>query len=187
MFENSYHRYLDISVKPNIDLFAKTDYDPDTYCHIKIDDDQINPELVKRLKEFGLAFWFVEAFYTPPNGGKLPIHTDTAFLCDVVKVNWTYGAPGSKTIWWQSIDENKITKHETVLGAEYLTIEEQYCKKLYEAEINQPSLLNVGQFHSTWNPTTEKRWTLSLPIVDINTNERISWTDAISRFQNIII
>jgi hypothetical protein len=101
----------------------------------------------------------------------------------VVKVNWTYGAPGSKLIWWEPKNQNKIETYQTEFGAQYLTAEEKYCRHLYEVEINKPSLVNIGQFHSTWNPTTEGRWTLSLPLIDNTTNERLVWSNAIDRFQ----
>jgi sulfatase maturation enzyme AslB (radical SAM superfamily) len=42
---------------------------------------------------------------------------------------------------------------------------------VYEVEINKPSLVNIGQFHSTWNPSTEGRWTLSLPLIDKTTSD----------------
>jgi len=180
--ENIFHRYLDIPVSPGVDLFAKTDYDPMYYRHIKLENTDINPELVKWFDQFDIAFYWFEAFYTPPYGGKIPIHTDTAEVCDVVKVNWTYGAPGSKLIWWEPKNKKNIKSFQTEFGAQYLTAEEKDCKHVYEAEINKPSLVNIGRFHSTWNPTEEGRWTLSLPLIDKHSLDRIVWKDAKERF-----
>jgi hypothetical protein len=187
MTENIYHRYLDIPISPNIDLFARDGYDPNQICHIGIDESELNPALVEWLDTYNVGYYFVEAFYTPPNGGKIHIHTDTATVCNVVKINWTYGAPGGRIVWWQPEHEDKIESKQTGFDATYLTTEEQYCKKLFEADTNKPSLVNVGLFHSTWNPSNEGRWTLSLPLINKTTGERISWDDANKLFRDIII
>ena len=185
--ENVYHRYLDIPIQPGIDLFSRTDYDPMYYRHIKVEGEEINPELVSWFEKFNIQFYWFEAFYTPPYGGKIPIHTDTSTVCDVVKVNWTYGAPNSKLIWWEPKHEKHIDTFQTEFGAQYLTAEEKHCRHVYEVEINKPSLVNIGQFHSTWNPSTEGRWTLSLPLIDKTTSNRISWKDAVERFKGYFI
>ena len=52
--ENVYHRYLDIPMQPGIDLFSRTDYDPMYYRHIKVEGEEINPELVS---------WFEMIYY----------------------------------------------------------------------------------------------------------------------------
>ena len=186
MAENIYHRYLDIPVSPGIDLFNDIIYDPEKICHVSIDDSLINPKFIEWLSEFNFGYYFIEAFYTPPNGGKIHIHTDTATVSDAVKINLTYGAPGGKIVWWHPEHQDKVESKETGFDAQYLTTEEQYCKKLYEADTNKPSLVQVGLFHSTWNPSTEGRWTLSFPIIDKTTNDRITWEEAHNRFQNVI-
>ena len=105
----------------------------------------------------------------------------------MVKVNWTYGAPKSKLIWWMPTHEKHIDTFQTEFGAQYLTAEEKHCRHVYEVEINKPSLVNIGQFHSTWNPSTEGRWTLSLPLIDKTTSNRILWKDAVERFKGHFI
>ena len=186
MIENIYHRHLDIPVLPGIDLFANDNYDPKKMCHISIDEKKINPEFIEWLSKFDIGRFFIEAFYTPPNGGKIYIHTDTPAITDAVKLNWTYGAQGGKIVWWQLEHEDKIELKETGFDVSYLATEEQYCKKLYEADTNIPSLVQVGIFQSTWNPTTEGRWTLSFPLKDKVTGNRITWAEAHRRFQNVI-
>jgi hypothetical protein len=184
--ENIYHRYLDIPINPGIDLFARTDYDPMYYRHIKIEVAELNPELVSWFEKLDIKFYWFEAFYTPPYGGKIPIHTDTPEVCDVVKVNWTYGAPKSKLIWWEPKDEKYINTFQTEFGSPYLTAEEKHCRRLFEVEINKPSLVNIGAFHSTWNPTEEGRWTLSLPLMNANGDTRLVWADALDKLHDHI-
>jgi len=184
--ENRFHRFLDIPVDPKIDLFARTDYDPMYYRHMKVEDTEINLELAKWIEGLGFNPIWVEAFYTPPYGGKIPIHTDTPELSDVVKINWTYGAPKSKLIWWEPKHEKYIDTFQTEFGSPYLTAKERHCKKLLEVEINKPSLVNIGTFHSTWNPTEEGRWTLSLPLVHISSERRVLWDEALDKLSEYV-
>lgn len=185
--ENRYHKYLDIPVDPGIDLFSRTDYDPLYHCHIKIDREELNPELIEWFDQFDVQLVWFEAFYTPPYGGKIPIHTDTSTFCDVVKVNWTFGAPGTKLIWWNIKDEKNLINYETEFGTKCFMAEEKHCKHMYEVEVNKPSLVNVGRLHSTWNPTEQGRWTLSLPIIEKYSPDRVVWDDAVRKFDGYFI
>lgn len=181
--ENIYHRFLDIPMDPGVNLFDRTDYHPMFHQHIKLDKSEINTELVDWFEKLGITFSWFEAFYTPPLGGKLPIHTDTAEVSDVVKVNWTYGAPNSKLIWWEPKDEKYVTSYQTDFGTQYLTAKEKHCKKLFEVKVKKPSLVNIGLFHSTYNPTLEGRWTLSLPLMDETGTKRLVWSEAVEKLQ----
>lgn len=184
--ENKYHRYLNLPIDPKVNLFDRTDYDPMFYRHVRVDQQDINAEVVEWFENIGIHFYWFEAFYTPPFGGKIPIHTDTPELCDVVKINWTYGAPKSKLIWWEAKDSKYIDSFQTEFGAQYLTIKEKHAKRIYEAEINKPSLVNIGHFHSTYNPTSQGRWTLSLPLMHRDRSTRLDWTEALSILKNYI-
>jgi hypothetical protein len=57
---------------------------------------------------------------------------------------------------------------------------------LFEAEINKPSLVNIGMFHSTWNPTEEGRWTLSLPLINADSETRLVWSEALDKLHGYI-
>jgi hypothetical protein len=183
---NIYHRYLDLAIDPKIDLFNRIEYDTTQYNHVKIEKEEINPDIIDWLSRFDFTVNWFEAFYTPPNGGKLPIHTDSSRISDNVKINWTYGAPGSKLIWWEPKDDKCAKIVRTVFGTEYMTADENDCIRLHEAEINQPSLVNAGRYHSTFNPTLEGRWTLSLPLLDKQSGDNVTWKDAVAKLNKII-
>jgi hypothetical protein len=187
MAKNIYHRYLNIPFDPQIDLFNRENYDTEQYAHIRLKEEEINPKLVKWFEQFNIEIHWYEAFYTPPNGGKLPIHTDSDDDGEHIKINWTYGAPGSKLIWWEPKSKDYIQIVKTAFGVQYCTIDEAHSTKVYEAEINKPSLVNASQFHSTFNPTTEGRWTCSMPLSDLKTGIKVTWDDAMKRFEGIII
>ena len=186
MTKNIFHRFLDIPVDPNIDLFNRMEYDINIYSHIKVSKEEINPELFCWLEQFDFTIEWFEAFYTPPNGGKLPIHTDSQEVDDKVKINWTYGAPGSKLIWWEPRSDNYINTVKTAFGTTYLTADEDNCTKLYEVEIVKPSLVNAGLFHSTYNPSSQGRWTLSLPLFKTGTQISLTWNEAMNKLNGII-
>jgi len=185
--ENVYHRYLNVPIDPNINLFDQSGFDTNSHHHIKFDKEEINPDLIKWLDNFSIKPFWYEAFYTPPNGGKLPIHIDGFEGPDYIKINWTYGAPGSSLIWWEPKSKEYIKTVETVFGIPYYAVDEENCNKVYEIEINKPSLVNAGLFHSTYNPTPEGRWTFSIPLIDAVDRNRLSWNDAIKRFEGLII
>ena len=62
MTNNIYHRYLDIPVSPNIDLFNNDEYDPEKTCHISIDETKLNPEFIEWLAKFNLSYYFIEVY-----------------------------------------------------------------------------------------------------------------------------
>ena len=197
--ENIYHRYLNLPFEPNVDLFKLFEYDPTKNTHLTVEVTELNPELVAWFDQFDIKIFWAEALYTAP-GDKLPVHTDTEDISEFIKVNWTYGAPGSTTRWWKTTPENyikgfpvyldcytKSTEEPTYFNAPLLLAEEQNCTMVYEAEINKPSLVNAGEFHSTYNPTQEGRWTLALPLINKQTEQFVTWSEAIEKFNGYII
>ena len=57
---------------------------------------------------------------------------------------------------------------------------------VYEAVINKPSLLNVGQLHDTYNPDANKsRWTLSFTLLHKD-HKHCTFADAMNIFSESI-
>ena len=56
----------------------------------------------------------------------------------------------------------ELTKYtvKTLEGPTILLAKKEDCELIWEANTNKISLLNVGQLHSTYNPTNIGRWTL---------------------------
>lgn len=187
MSKNIYHDFLNIPYDPGINLMSVPINDETSAQHIIIDKKELNPDLIRWFEQLGIKFNWYEAFYTPPNGGKIIIHTDLAEISDIAKINWTWGAQGSTLIWWEVLDQRKIRRLKTNYEDEIFVCDEEYCLKVYEQEIIYPSLVNVGRFHSTYNPTLEKRWTLSLPVYDLKTGRRLQWPEARNRLKEYVI
>jgi|TARA_B100000214_G_scaffold141226_1_gene100957 hypothetical protein len=171
--ENIYHRYLNLPFEISKHPLCETV--PDSMQHIDIwpyKDEAMD----KWLASIGLHCNHTEVFYTPPNGGELPIHADDLTIDNRAKINITWGPKEGTVRWWESANAKQITDLESakeMLGEELqpdddfserqhtnLLAKKEDCTLVYECGTNTPSLLNVGQLHSTYNPTNEPRWTL---------------------------
>ena len=73
--DNIYHRYLNFPF--DIEKYHLMETVPDSVQHVDINPYR-NPLIDSLHKQLGLFIHHTEVFYTPPNGGELPIHTDEA-------------------------------------------------------------------------------------------------------------
>jgi hypothetical protein len=182
---NFYHRYLNLPLTyPKPERFS---YPADEYA-ILMDKKQIYSPFKTWIESHGLTISNVlEAFYTKPNGGQVPLHADTGYTPgthDICKLNFTWGPADSTTRWYRVKDESKLITHyfgEDGINKKFyqagivpdidishvLLAEWDDVDLVYEAVIDRPSLLNISQLHSTWNPSpTEHRWTLCFTLLE---------------------
>lgn len=180
-----YHRYLDLPFKfPKPTSFNEP---PKGYAAL-VNKDQIYPPFEEWIESLGLKISNVlEAFYTKPNGGRVPLHSDTSYIPgthDIAKLNFTWGPLDSTTQWYKIKDESKLKKYYFGEGGankkfyeagivpdidiEYVLFADwEDAELVHEAVIDRPSLLNISQLHSTWNPSpTEDRWTLCFTLLE---------------------
>lgn len=166
--ENIYHRYLKFPF--DITKHPVCDTQPEGMYH-----QELNPWICKNLNNFlgelGLFINDVVAYYTPPNGF-LPIHVDGKKIDNRSKINITWGPKGGTTRWWShnksknmanvgEIFKGKKEILDNIKNKHFWFPAKEDCELLYEASTNKVSLVNVGQFHSTYNPhPTKGRWTL---------------------------
>ena len=67
---------------------------------------------------------------------------------------------------------------------------EDDCNLAYEANTNTPSLCNVGELHSTYNPTNYGRWTLCFVLGELglkNKSHWLSWSKALEIFEDHLV
>lgn len=184
--KNIYHRYLNLPFKyPKPDRFNRPS---DNYAEL-MDSKEIYKPFKIWLEQFNLTISNVfEAFYTKPNGGTVPLHADTGFdpgTDDVCKLNFTWGSSDSTTRWYRAKDKSMLIKHyfdkDDFINKKFydagiepdidishiLTAAWDDVDLVYEAVIDKPSLLNISQLHSTWNPSpTEDRWSLCFTLLE---------------------
>jgi hypothetical protein len=145
------------------------------------------------LDNFDLVCNHLEYFYTPPNGGKVLIHTDNGYFDNMTKLNITWGPEEAVTRWWDcptyrplEFEGDSEKYGETDSYHNVYTAEEEECSFLYEANTNRPSLLNTGLFHSTYNPGSKGRYTLCFIIFHKGTEKNLQWEDALRIFSKYL-
>jgi hypothetical protein len=203
MNTNVYHRYLNLPFKyPKPERF---NHPSDSYS-VLIDQEEIYTPFKEWVESHGLTISNVlEGFYTRPNGSDVPLHADPGWLPgthDICKLNFTWGPLDSTTRWYKIKDESKYIKYyagkvagnkkfydeniDPDINIDYSIIANWEDVDLaYEAVIDRPSLVNVGQLHSTWNPSpTEHRWTLCFVLLEHN--EPIIFQRALEIFKDYI-
>jgi len=175
--------------------------------NVSIDQNKIYPPFKEWVESFGLSISSVlEAFYTSPNGGSIIIHNDggdTPGVDDCCKINFTWGSPDSTTRWYKIKDESKLIKKYSGgddpryrvfsdkgivpdIDISYsLSAEIEDVDLVYEAVIDKPSLINNSQLHSTYNPSSEHRWTLCFVLLE--NGESLRFHRALEIFKDYII
>jgi len=205
MNKNIYHRYLKLPFEHNFPKCFENkpekmrEHNWHEFCVGKEHWDQ---RFVDWLGQFNLKPSNVcEGFYNAPNGGGLPMHNDTPTLSNCVNINFTWGPSTSTTRWWKARDESSIfiEPDNTEYHKEYLkgievdipvykffNAKEKDCDLVFEKVIDRPSLMNVGQLHSTYNPhASQCRWTLSYHILHKQDGRHIEFDEALSLFKDL--
>jgi hypothetical protein len=181
-----YHRYVKIPKehkKPSCFF-----YEPSQSEVVFVPKTDLDQSVIDWIESFEVIVSNVtEGIYTPPNQGKVHIHNDTSTITNATKINFTWGPDTSTTRWWNVKDESFLktditdSSHitETVkpdivdhfdsngVHKELICESEDQCELVCEKVINQPSLINVGQLHSTYNPDpVQGRWSLCYFLLD---------------------
>lgn len=202
---NLYHRYIDVPFTyENPFIF---DEQPKSFINY-VDKKYVKVEFTDWLKKFNLKISnIVESFYTSKeNKIFVPIHNDMTIepgVADAVKLNFTWGPKDSTTRWWKIKegakfievihDQNQINQSFKEAGIipdiecdRCYSAHEDDVEMVYEKVIDRPSLLNVGQLHSTHNPNLESdRWTLSFTLLHQD-NSYVRFNEALKIF-NVLL
>jgi hypothetical protein len=205
MNTNVYHRYLNLPFQyPKPERF---NYPVDNY-NVLMNREEIHGPFKEWIESYGLTISNVlEAFYTKPNGGRVPLHADTGYqrpgINDICKLNFTWGPLDSTTRWYRVKDDSKLINHkfgkdasnkkfydigiEPDIDISHIWIAEwEDVDLVHEAVIDRPSLLNISQLHSTWNPSpTEHRWTLCFTLLE--NGQALTFTRALQIFKDYIV
>ena len=213
---NRYHRYLDIpNYIPSFDPSRwNTDGYRWLEFHKELTfEDFGNSKIEPWLNSLNMTSDWISLWYTPPGEDGI-IHSDNTEGQDWAKIIFQYGAKGSTMRWWSStnvancstsIKEMILESNQSEIGKQ--VAESGYEEKdrtidnyhgriiasrnedatlLYEAEISNASLANVGILHSSHNPTDERRFVITIALYDLQTDERILWDDAYQRLSHYI-
>jgi hypothetical protein len=218
---NKFHRHLNIpDYIPNVNF---SQWETEGYSwhqfHKELTfEDLGNPNIEPWLNSLGITSYWMEVFYTPPHSSGI-IHSDNGRGDDWPKIIYQFGAKGSTMRWWKSskafnlvpemeqyIKENfddvkgipgKDSAGDSVechYDSEVLMALEKDSTIVYETEIGQASLINTGPLHSSYNPTDEKRFVVTIGLFDKEIKKPINhineiralWDDVVPKMENYI-
>ncbi len=178
---------LDLKLPFETDMrhLAVHECDPMRVSQIRVPTDLVDARVLEILRVRKIGLSHVECFHTPA-GGLLPLHVDGPKLDNNAKINWCYGARGSKMIWWRVKDGVSPLLLNTSIGTRYLKVEPKDCVPIHSAKIVGPTLVNAGVPHSVFNPTQERRWVLSLVLRDAPSQLPLQIEDAVERLKEFL-
>lgn len=195
--QNRFHKYINLPfeiVKPEE---CNTFWDYANHIPVEQSHSSAAP-VIEWLNRYNVDSVDVEIFYTPPNGGTIPPHTDSPSFNDQTKINVTWGPDIGETRWWTSnkwyefsyAGEETAEDHKgkTHKDLKVLRADEENCELIYSANTNRPSLINVGQLHSTYNPGEVGRHTLCFNLIHLGGSKSnpLVWDEAIEVFKDIL-
>ena len=218
---NKFHRHLNIpDYIPNVNF---SQWETEGYSwhefHKELTfEDLGNPKIKPWLNSLGITSYWMEVFYTPPHSSGI-IHSDNGRGEDWTKIIYQFGAKGSTMRWWESenafnlvpeMEQYILENFKDIKGvpgrdsagdsvdchyaSEVLMALEEHSTIVHEAEIGQASLANTGPLHSSYNPTNENRFVVTIGLFDklaekpdqyIN-DTRMVWDDVVIRLENYI-
>lgn len=193
LMKNKYHRYINLPFiieKPEDKVFHTF---WDDVQHIDLGSDNLySKKMINWLKQFGLTTSHVDMFYTPPNGGKIMIHTDSNEFNDQTKINISWGPAEGVVRFWKTDKYRKLTTtYDEDSRAQHAmnlwVANEEDCELIYEANTDKASLVNSGTLHSTYNPGTVGRHTLTFHLAYINGNDFVPWDTAEQLLKEFLI
>jgi hypothetical protein len=130
-----------------------------TVPHSKINQLDINPNLVSLLDSIGLEINIAESFYRQANSSA-QIHRDVKHTTDAAKINWVYNGTGS-TMNWYNIINNIVYESTTSVGVAYQYYNPADLELIHSQKVGFPSLLQVAVPHNI-TMTNETRLCLSM-------------------------
>lgn len=193
---NKFHRYINLPFDIQKPSFMQST--PTSVVHKNLDTND-SFEMDAFLNQFGLCLVLSETFFTPPNGGRVPVHTDyTTYDTDFVKINKTWGPEDGKIVWYKSdktfeYELSPRNIREDGVEVEYDNVSRitaahlEDCTEVYSANTNKTSLVNTGCLHGTINPSNEPRWTMCyVPAYLDKIESRRDWYDACVKWNDAI-
>lgn len=132
-------------------------------------------------------------FFSAEPGHKYTLHKDISYstetagmITNCVKLNLIYNASNSKMIWYEEISNVAPTIVRNKVGDELRIYKKEQCSVIFESKVVGPAcLINGLVIHTMINGNTT-RHCYSLPLIDLTTNNRLTWDDAVNRLSRYI-
>lgn len=190
--------FLHVSFPFEIDLESEVrasahrapNFNPRELIQFAFDINLLPAALQQWLQDRGLRATYTMGFYTPPHRA-LPPHLDTWFedACDVVKLNWQYGAPTSRMFWYKPRPQSIALAYRNAgshIGTPYCQLDMRDLVLVESTRIGRPTVVNSGVPHSVINATDEQRYVLCATIRN-NDGGHLSWDRAVEVFSEVAV
>ena len=174
--QNQYCLNLDLGFVVDHGILETLVVDPSRVNHFVIKD--IDKRLIDFLSPLDVVIPFAELFYTPPLH-ILPLHVDNDFISNACKLNFIFGGEGSLMQWWKLKDKDAPLSYSTNKnGTRYLRVEPNECDFVWQENVGQPGLVNIGQPHQIVNCTNTPRWCMSYCLYNKINKDTLQWENA---------
>lgn len=193
---SQYFEHLKLPYEHDYSKIAVWDDDPDSLGYTTRDTATMGHEFVNLLAARGLYASHIALFHTPPHR-LLPIHTDTYIIPHFAKLNFVYGAKGSRMVWHrlkpgykivpQVTDDQKKYRTPTGSNVAYVGVPSSECFPVASAQIGTPTLVDVGVPHSVLNSTREHRWCISIPMRSLDDDHVLEFEEARERLKDLLV
>lgn len=151
--------------------------------HSKIEDQDLNPELVEFLDKLGFEIRLAECFYRKPYTGSRT-HRDVKGSKSATKLNWVYGGRNSLMNWYEPISDIERTA-VTDIGITYVYYLKEDIRLLHRQKIGFPSLLEVALPHDI-TMGDEERTCVSIILKYKNIDAYPTFAESTEVFKNYI-
>jgi hypothetical protein len=175
--DNLYHYYINAPVS-----WSPTFLEPNFQQHNKYDLKYLSQEYIDWLYSLGLTVTVGEQFVTYPNQTPIPIHVDDPSTEHHVKLNFVYCDSEHVMIWYKLKPECHAQEAYTNIGTHYKWAKHDDCEEIYRARVGQPSIINAAVLHGVGSVDAD-RYCFSFSLAKINSNEKLTWKEAISIFK----
>lgn len=144
--------------------------------HVPIDQSLVNKEMIDWFEMKGMWIKNVDVFCSPP-GFRLPIHVDGKKIDHCCAINWAYcDEEGALMEWWKPKSDvirtvtpgTEKTAYNITTTPYAFAWSDEECDKVFESEVKQPSLVNIGQPHAMTNHTNSQRFAISITFRNFN-------------------
>lgn len=162
----------------NYDSFPKT-------FHGSVPESYLSNELLKIIQSTGLTIRLVETFFRNPNRNpRSPIHVDAGGrFTDIAKLNYIFRGNGSKMLWYQPLNDNKIIS-KTPINTSYISYELDQVKLIESVELHGPAIIQAGVPHSIINETEDR---LCVSVVLFNSSRPATMNEVLTLFEPYLI
>ena len=183
-------RTYELKLKLPVEFIPQKFENISTFREIPLDLNLIDQKFKDFLASLNLYIQYGRYFYCPPNFTYF-YHRDVVeeqsnSIKDNVKLNFVRGGIGSEMIWYNLKPGKKTIFTKNALGQPISQYNKEDLIEIHRANVGWPSLIDGYTIHNLKN-TIEPRQCWTITLNSLETNQRLTWDNAIEIFQDYLI